>query len=122
ALEEARRRSRTATESLWYSAEIAEQQGRCADEEATTREWLSRDPDDWFAYQYLASSLAATGKPIDTVRTALEQKWVRETPDERAKREPIELAELDVLAGDFASAQARLEQLEKALASEPGAQ
>jgi serine/threonine-protein kinase len=121
-LEEARRRSRTATEPLWYSAEIAEQQGRCADEEAATREWLSRDPGDWFAYQYLASSLAAEGKPLDTVRTALEQKWVRESAGERARREPIELAELDVLAGDFASAQARLDELEKQLASEPGAQ
>jgi serine/threonine-protein kinase len=122
ALDEARRKSRTATEPLWYSAEIAEQQGRCADEEAATREWLSRDPDDWFGYQYLASSLAAEGKPTDTVRTALEQKWVREGADERAKREPIEHAELDVLTGDFASAQARLDELEKHLAAEPGAQ
>ncbi|HEX8793979.1 MAG TPA: protein kinase [Polyangiaceae bacterium] len=122
ALEEASHRSRTATEPLWYEAEIAEQQGRCADEEAATRQWLSRDPDDWFAYQYLASSLAAEGKPVDTVRTALEQKWVREAADERARREPIDLAELDVLAGDFASAEARLDELEKRLATEPGAQ
>ena len=92
-LDEARRQSRTATEPLWYSAEIAEQQGRCADEEATTREWLSRDPADWFAYQYLASSLAAEGKPLDTGAHragaevgARSRRRAGEAPADRARR------------------------------------
>ena len=58
ALEGAVRASRTATEPLWYLAEIDEQQGRCASEEAHVRTWLSREPDDWYAYHYLAFALA----------------------------------------------------------------
>ena len=116
------RLSPTATEALWYEAQIYEQQGRCTDEEATARAWLARDPDDSFAYTWLSNALAAEGKPADTVRTALEQKWVRLDADLRAKREPVDLANVDILEGDFASAERRLHELEKLLAAEPGAQ
>ena len=121
-LDQVLRLSPTATEALWYQAQIHEQQGRCADEEATVRAWLARDPDDAFAYTWLANALAAEGKPADTVRTALEQKWVRVDADSRAKREPVDLANVDILMGDFASAERRLHDLEKLLAAEPGAQ
>ena len=122
ALEAALRQSPTATEPLWYEAEIAEQQGRCADEESAARAWLARDPDDAFAYYWLASALASEGRPVDTVRTAVEQKWVREDPDERAKRQPVDRASLAVMTGDFAAAEGQLRALEAVLASEPGAQ
>jgi serine/threonine protein kinase/tetratricopeptide (TPR) repeat protein len=122
ALEAALRQSPTATEALWYEAEIAEQRGRCVEEEAVAREWLARDPDDAFAYNWLASALAGEGRPVDTVRTAVEQKWPRMEASERAEREPVDRANLDLMTGDFASAEAHLGALEALLASEPGAQ
>ena len=122
ALESATRLSRGATEPLWYLVELDEQQGRCADEEAHVRTWLSRDPSDWFGYDYLARALAAEGKPASTVLTAFEQKWVRLEPDHRAKIEPMDRAYLDVATGDFADAEQRIQELQKMLATEPGAQ
>ena len=122
ALEDVRRRSPTATEALWYEAELAEQDGRCEDEEVLARAWLARDPEDGFAYEWLAGALAGQGKPVDAVRTALEQKWARLDPATRARREAVDRAQLDLMAGDFASAEARLRTLEGLLAAEPGAQ
>jgi serine/threonine-protein kinase len=122
ALDDAVLASRSATEPLWYLAEIDEQQGQCASEEAHVRTWLSRDPDDWYAYQYLAFSLAGQGKSPDAMQTAFEQKWVRLDPQRRPKVEPTDRARLAMLAGDFAAAQRQLDDMEKLLANEPGAQ
>jgi serine/threonine protein kinase/tetratricopeptide (TPR) repeat protein len=122
ALESATRLSPGATEPLWYLVELDEQQGRCADEEAHVRTWLSRDPSDWFGYDYLARALAAEGKPASTVLTAFEQKWVRLAPDHRAKIEPMDRAYLDVATGDFADAEQRIQELQRKLATESGAQ
>jgi len=121
-LEEALRRSRSATEPLWYLSELDEQQGRCAEEEAHVRTWLSRDPDDWYAYDYLARAFAGENKPADAVRTALEEAWTRLEPARRAKAEPADRARVALMVGDFAEAEHRVEELEKLLASEPGAQ
>jgi serine/threonine-protein kinase len=121
-LEEALRRSRTATEPLWYLSELHEQRGECDAEEARVRTWLSRDPDDWYAYDYLARALAGEGKPADTVRAALEQKWARLGASHRAKLEPVDRALLASTTGDFAEAEQRLKDGERALAGEPGAQ
>jgi serine/threonine-protein kinase len=122
ALEEALRLSQTATEPLWYLSELDEQQGRCETEEAHVRTWLSRNPDDWFGYQYLARALAAEGKSPDAVLTALEQKWARLEPGQRSKVEPTDRALLAVSTGDFAEAEHQLNEMERALAAEPGAQ
>ncbi len=122
ALEAALHQSPTNTEALWYEAQIAEQQGRCADMEVTSRQWLARDPDDAFGYSWLANALASEGRPVDTVRTALEQKWMRLEPDDRAKRAAFDRADLASMTGDFASAESELQTLETLLASEPGAQ
>jgi serine/threonine-protein kinase len=121
-LEEALRRSRTATEPLWYLSELYEQRGECDAEESRVRTWLSRDPDDWYAYDYLARALAGEGKPADTVRAALEQKWARLGASHRGKLEPVDRALLALTTGDFAEAEQRLKDGEQALAGEPGAQ
>jgi serine/threonine protein kinase/tetratricopeptide (TPR) repeat protein len=121
-LEHALRGSRTATEPLWYLAELDEQQGTCEAEEAHVRTWLSRDPDDWYAYQYLARALAGEGKPPDAVRAALEQEWVRLEPGHRARLEPVDRALVALTTGDFAEAEQRLTEAEAAQAGEPGAQ
>ena len=122
ALEEASRRSRTATEPLWYHAELDEQQGRCEAEETHVRSWLSRDPDDWYGYHYLARALAGEGRSADAVRTALEQKWARLEPGHRAKLEPVDRALLAIATGNFVEAEQRLRDLEVVLAGESGAQ
>jgi eukaryotic-like serine/threonine-protein kinase len=122
ALEAALHQSPTATEPLWYEAEIAEQRGQCAEMEGVARAWLARDPDDAFAYEWLASALAAQGRPIDAVHTALEQKWLRMGADERAKRQAVDRGDVDMMTGDFASAEGHVRALEALLASEPGAQ
>lgn len=111
--------SRSATEPLWYQAEIDEQQGHCAAEESTVREWLGRDPEDWYGYDWLARALEGEGKPIDSVRTAFEQKWLRLSGDRKAKLEAVDRATLDLLSGDFVAAQRRLEEMEVSLALEP---
>ncbi|HEY1694716.1 MAG TPA: protein kinase [Polyangiaceae bacterium] len=121
-LDEALRRSRTATEPLWYEAELDEQDGACDAEEARVRSWLTRDPDDWYAYQYLARSLAGQGRPEGAVLAALQQKWARLEAGHRPKIEPIDRALLASLGGDFAGAERRLKDLEEVLAGEPGAQ
>ncbi|HEY6460662.1 MAG TPA: protein kinase, partial [Polyangiaceae bacterium] len=121
-LDEALRRSRTATEPLWYEAELDEQQGACDAEEARVRSWLTRDPDDWYAYQYLARALAGQGRPEGTVLAALQQKWARLEAGHRPKIEPIDRALLASLGGDFTEAEGRLKDLEDVLAGEPGAQ
>ena len=54
--------------------------------------------------------------------TALEQKWVRLDPARRPKAEPADRARLALLVGDFAEAERRLDDVEKLLANEPGAQ
>ncbi len=122
ALEEVVRRSPTATEALWYQAQLAEQSGRCADQERIAHAWIARDPDDAFAYSWLASALAGQGRPADTVRTALQQKWTRLDGKQRPKREAIDAAMLDAFVGDFTAAEGKLRALEQVLTPEPGAQ
>jgi serine/threonine protein kinase len=121
-LEQALHRSRTATEPLWYLAELDEQRGRCDLEEGHIRTWLSRDPDDWYAYHYLAQALAGGRKSADTVLAALEQEWVKLEPSHRAKLEPMDRALLSLTTGNFTEAERRLNEVETLFAGEPGAQ
>ena len=122
ALEEALRRSRTATEPLWYESAMDEQQGACATEEAHVRTWLSRDPDDWYAYHYLSRARASEGRAPEAGLAALQEAWARLEPAHRAKIEPGDRARLAATTGDFASAEQRLREVEKALSAEAGAQ
>ena len=109
-----------ATECLWYRAQLYEQAGECARMEADVRRWISKDPEDPFAYQWLAKALFAEGRSVETVRAALEQKWARGGA-RRAKVEHVDRARLAAATGDFVEARAQLEALEALLADEPGA-
>ncbi len=113
--------SGSATECMWYRAQLDEQEGRCADEEALVRRWIGKDPEDYYAYQWLAKALYAQDKPLETVTTALEQKWVRVVPARRSKQELLDRVRIDLATGDFTSAERRARELEQALAGEPGA-
>ena len=113
--------SGSATECMWYRAQLDEQEGRCAAEEALVRRWIGKDPEDYYAYQWLAKALFAQDKPLETVTTALEQKWVRVVPARRSKQELLDRVRLDIAIGDFTSAERRAREVEQALAGEPGA-
>jgi tRNA A-37 threonylcarbamoyl transferase component Bud32/tetratricopeptide (TPR) repeat protein len=110
-----------ATECLWYKAQIDEQEGKCADEESVVRVWIGRDPDDYYAYQWLAKALYGEGRDLATVETALAQKWLRAAPDRRARLELLDRMRLDIAKGDFASAERHASDVETTLAAEPGA-
>jgi serine/threonine-protein kinase len=110
-----------ATECLWYKAQLDEQEGKCADEESVVRVWIGRDPDDYYAYQWLAKALYGEGRDLATVETALTQKWLRAAPDRRVRLELLDRMRLDVAKGDFASAERHAVEVEKTLAAEPGA-
>jgi eukaryotic-like serine/threonine-protein kinase len=113
--------SRSSTECLWYRAQIDEQEGACEREEADVRQWIARDPDDWVGYQWLASSLLAQGRSIETVQTALEERWVRAPPERKARIQLVDEIRLDAAFGAFADAEKKAKELEEHLASEPGA-
>jgi serine/threonine-protein kinase len=113
--------SASSTECMWYRAQLDEHEGRCADEETLVRSWINKDPEDYFAYFWLAKALFAQGKPLETVTTALEQEWARIAPASRAKKEALDRVRLDMAIGDFASAEKRAREVEQTIAVEPGA-
>jgi serine/threonine-protein kinase len=113
--------SASATECMWYRAQFDELEGACEKEESDVRAWLGRDPEDYYAYHWLAKSLFALGKSEEAVRTALEQKWVRVGKSRREKIELDDRVRLDMAAGDFAAAEKKTLELEQKLADEPGA-
>jgi serine/threonine-protein kinase len=113
--------SGSATECMWYRAQLDEQDGRCADEEALVRKWIGKDPEDYYAYHWLAKALFAQNRPLETVTTALEQKWIRVAPARRSKQELLDRVRIDLATGDFTSAERRAREVEQALAGEPGA-
>jgi serine/threonine-protein kinase len=113
--------SPAATDCLWYRVLIAEQDGRCADADADLRTWIAKDADDFYAYQMLAKTLFAEGKAESAVLEAYEQKWRRQSDERRPRSRPFDLARLDIMAGRFEAAEAHLHEMERAVASEPGA-
>jgi serine/threonine-protein kinase len=114
-------RSPFAIDCLFYRVQIEEQGGECAKEEADAKMWIARDPGDFYGYQMLAQALAGQSRPLDVVRLAYEQKWAKMYAQNRPAHEPLERARLDVLAGDFAAAEAHLRESERITgASDPG--
>jgi len=110
-----------AIDCIFYRVEIEEQNGECAREEADAKLWIARDPGDFYGYQMLAQALAAQSRPLEVVRMAYEQKWSKMYAQNRASHEPLERARLDVLAGDFAAAEAHVREAERATgAGDPG--
>ena len=84
----------------------AAQRGDCARVEQDARRLVSIEPNGPRAYEFLARALAALDRPVDAVRSALEQEW-RLLPAER--RPTVELADrarLAMMQGDFTGAAA----------------
>jgi serine/threonine-protein kinase len=67
---------------------------------------VSIEPNGPRAYEFLARALAALDRPVDAVRSALEQEWRLLPPDRRASVELADRARLAMMQGDFAGAAA----------------
>ena len=96
---------------------IHAQRGDCAEVEADARRTIAIEPSGYRAYDFLARALCARGRPIETVREALAQKWALYPEDRRASRKLADLAQLALLQGDFATAEKNALALEKLVAS-----
>ena len=105
--------SSAAASCLRSRAMIHAQRGACVDLEADTRRMIVIEPSGHRAFDFLARALFARGRPIETVREALRQKWDLYPPGKRAARELYDRAQLDLATGDFVSAERRAKELER---------
>ena len=96
---------------------IHAQRGDCAEVEADARRTIAIEPNGYRAYDFLARALCARGRPIETVREALAQKWALYPEERRASRKLADLAQLALLQGDFATAEKDALALERLVAS-----
>jgi eukaryotic-like serine/threonine-protein kinase len=101
--------SSTGSDCLWVQTLIDEEDGACAHQEADARAWIARVPDDGYAHYTLARALAAEDKPAEAVHEALKQKW---SYGARPLVQRLDLARLDVFAGDFVGAEAEAKAIE----------
>ena len=93
------------------------QRGECAQVEADARRMIVMEPSGWRGYEFLARALYARGKPIETTREALQKKWALFPEDRRRAKETFDRAQLDLLRGDFGSAEAHANELQRLVAA-----
>ena len=118
ALEQCVERFPAASDCLKIQVDILNAQGSCPRMGAVARIWLAKQPSSASALGAVAASLVAAGKPRETVMTVLQQKWAR---TEVPKRPAVELADrlpLDVLAGDFVTAEKEARKLDETVATD----
>jgi serine/threonine protein kinase/tetratricopeptide (TPR) repeat protein len=108
----------SATNCLWNRAAIDEVEGSCAQEEIDARRWLGIDHTDPLAYDALAEALYAEGRPVEAIQEVLHQKWSELGDAERAQTTLDDETRLDLLTGDFASAEAHARELQAAIESD----
>jgi serine/threonine protein kinase len=96
---------------------IHAQRGDCADVEADARRTIAIEPSGYRAYDFLARALCARGRPLETVREVLNQKWALYPEEHRAARRLADLAQLALLQGDFKTAEKHALALEALVTS-----
>jgi serine/threonine-protein kinase len=96
---------------------ILAQRGSCADVEADARRMVAIEPGGHRAYESLARALCARGRPLETVRQALEQKWALLPESARKRAELVDRTHLALLYGDFASAEKLARELDLLVAT-----
>jgi serine/threonine-protein kinase len=111
-------RARNPIRCLSQENAISASEGDYVRLEQTARKILLKDPTDNFPYMCLAEAAYAGGQPVETVRELLRQHVARSPPPVQARLNLEHLWALDVLAGNFEAALARLRELETAVASE----
>ncbi len=100
-------------------ARLYEHEGACEEEEAMARQLVTASTAQAIAQGLLAKALAARGRPEAAVREALKLKWAALPEAERRPAEADDMLALDLLTGDFASAEVRARALEAAAAASP---
>jgi len=84
----------------------AAQRGDCARVEHDARRLVGIEPNGPRAYEFLARALAALDRPVDAVRSALEQEWRLLPAERRPSMELADRARLAMMQGDFTGAEA----------------
>jgi tetratricopeptide (TPR) repeat protein len=121
-LEDCSRTHPDVTVCIDYRTWIHTQRNECAALEMDAKNWIAAAPHDgghWGPQHYLANAQIGLGKPIEAVMETLAQEWAHTSEDDRASLEALDRAELDVLGGDFAEAEASIATLEKLAAGDP---
>ncbi len=95
-------------------ARILEHEGACEEEEAMARQLVTATTHQAVAQGLLAAALAARGRPEAAVREALKLKWAALDDADRRREEPADSLSLDLLWGDFTSAERAAHALEAA--------
>jgi serine/threonine-protein kinase len=98
---------------------IHAERGECEKIEEEAKRMMAMDPSASTGYATLAHALASLGRPRVAIEEALAQRWTRLSPYSKHRLELSEGALVAVLFGDFATAKARFEELERALKDEP---
>jgi eukaryotic-like serine/threonine-protein kinase len=93
---------------------VLEHEGACEEEETMARQLVTASPAQGVAEGLLAAALAARGRPDAAVREALKLKWAALPEAARRRAEPEDTLALDLLAGDFVSAERTAKAIEAA--------
>jgi serine/threonine-protein kinase len=102
---------------LHRRAFILGEDGRCAEAEQDAKAIVATDPDGASGYLYGAESALALGKPRELAEELLRQALKHTPTEERAWYEAQLEGNLDVLGGDFVSAEIHYRAMERAAAT-----
>jgi serine/threonine-protein kinase len=100
-----------------YESFVYEARGQCREVERQGRDIIAIDPLDWTGYEARLSALAAGGAPIDALADVAAKEAAGMAEPAKAKRvTDMNAANVALLAGDFASAEASLLAMQQAQA------
>jgi serine/threonine-protein kinase len=94
-----------ATICIHERARVYRREGDCPKMEAEAKASIAKEPDAPLAHYYLAEALYARGRPMETVKEALDQYFAKLPASERPERELFYRASLANLSGDFVAAE-----------------
>jgi tetratricopeptide (TPR) repeat protein len=110
------RTSRVATSCLMELTQLLSAEGECQEAVKTSRRWAAIDPTAPAPYRALGYALYGSGEPIESSREALEKAWERLPPQEREVEKRQLLAGIDLLTGDFKTAEKRFLEWQRLVA------
>jgi eukaryotic-like serine/threonine-protein kinase len=108
----------SATNCIWNRVAVFEVEGQCAKDEADARRWIGIDRKDPLAYDALAGALVSQGRPLETIREVLREKWDELDDADRKQVSLVDTLHLELLAGDFAGVDRTGRELEEVVASD----
>jgi serine/threonine protein kinase/tetratricopeptide (TPR) repeat protein len=111
--------SRMATSCLSELTVLHSAEGKCTEAVSTARRWTVIEPTSPYPSRALAYALHGAGEPIEAVRDVLDRMWAPIPAEEREIDQRQVLGALDLAAGRFAEADARLREWQQRIASSP---